>query len=494
MIKNLRLQNLMQLKMSLSAIIFISIVFLCALINDGFMGTDEYWTGITRYLPAQSTSPSGFLQPEDVKSPLQMIPFWIAAKVGYTLGLDDPYHQYRFMLVIIGLAHALIMLAGFYLLKAEGYKINESFKLPVVFAFCYFIPFILTRPMFESLTAPWLFIAAICAWVYDTQHSAFDQNKAPGIVSSKLSQNILIVGTVCVCIAFLLRPQVGTCALIFPLLTLRHKNMRHLYLTAGIGLGLFVLIGLMDAYFVGRFHGSLRSLIEYNLSHGSEYGNQSVATYPGLLFTLGLIPWFLYKDSVFFKKEYWRSTWVWWAIIAIFVVTHSVIAQKFERFLIPVLPIYFLALCPLIANLWAERKLHRFRWRSLLAFNLFLWFFATWFAPQNNIIEVSRYIHDHPEIKKVMIYKKVPDWIPEIFIDRKDVKVSEVSNLAQINAENCDPSEAILLGKTVLGETEGLVRWKVVEKFSPNPIDNLAYHLNPAKNLRRAPLLLLQCL
>ena len=48
-------------------------------VNDGFMAHDEYWVGITRYIPAQSSTLNTLVAADDVKSPLQLLPMHAAS-------------------------------------------------------------------------------------------------------------------------------------------------------------------------------------------------------------------------------------------------------------------------------------------------------------------------------------------------------------------------------------------------------------------------------
>lgn len=165
------------------------IYVLVTLINPGFMGTDEYWTGITRYIPAQSSQLSTLVGTDDVKSPTQLWPLFVTAQGALKLGIENPFAQYQFVVVVLGLLSFLLVFGSFYAWR-ESLSDLEMRILILLLGFYFAAPFALSRPMFESLAAPWLSWAGIFALKYDRQ--------------PKL--NFLLFGIVAVTLSFLLRP------------------------------------------------------------------------------------------------------------------------------------------------------------------------------------------------------------------------------------------------------------------------------------------------
>lgn len=435
-----------------------------------------------RYLPADLKTPFDFYESGDVKSPLQLIPFWLAAKASTYFGADTPYEQYRWMLVILGFFHALLTFIA--IKRIPNNKSSLTFTTLYILLYFPFL-FSITRPMFEALAAPWVLLAGVFAMTYASK----DQKNRTAPTTA------LLLGVVCISVAFALRPQVALCALVFPTLCILQKNWRDLVLSSALGLGIFVILGIFDGILVGgSFHPSLISLITYNVESGSEYGSQPLLTYPLLILAFGFIPWFFFKGSLLFTKNYWVNTFPYWLMIALFVFTHSLFAQKFERFLVPVLPLLALALLPVFQNLWQERRLRPGRTYSLVGLNSLLWFAASWFPAQGNIIDLSLYLKDHPEIKSVAIYKNIPDWVTELFIGHK-VQFQEVQTEALKEFCTTDRETRLLVAEGYLDEVLGSEPgFKQEVRISKNPFDHLAYILNPNKNKRRSPLVLLNCL
>lgn len=62
--------------------LFLLMYFATLIANPGFMGTDEYWTGITRYVPAQTQTTRNILSANDVKSSSQILPLLATSQIG----------------------------------------------------------------------------------------------------------------------------------------------------------------------------------------------------------------------------------------------------------------------------------------------------------------------------------------------------------------------------------------------------------------------------
>ncbi|MEQ1723686.1 MAG: hypothetical protein ABL930_10960, partial [Pseudobdellovibrio sp.] len=266
--------------------------FSVLLINDGFMALDEYWVGITRYIPAQSSTLMNLVGTDDVKSPLQLLPMHVVAQVALKAGIVSPYWQYRAVIFVLGTIN-ILMLIWIFLELSQFLKLDKSeSNFLFLMLFLYFAaPFSLTRPMFESIAAPWLAWAGVKALKYDH--------------NSKISD--LLWGVLFGSVAFVLRQQLGFCALIFMLLPILKKNWKHLLYAGALGLIFFVLSGIPDYYIRGQFHFSLLNLTLYNYAHGSEYGDRTIFFYPILILIVAFIPFFIKKYPREFVLDYLKK-------------------------------------------------------------------------------------------------------------------------------------------------------------------------------------------
>jgi hypothetical protein len=112
---------------------------------------------------------------------------------------------------------------------------------------------------------------------------------------------------------------------------------------------------------------------------------------------------------------------------------------------------------------------------------------ASFFPAQKNLIEMSLYLNEQPQITNLYRMNKNPEWITEVFILRKDYQWIEISSL---------PQELQCSDRVIMNEKDfealppsGFV---VDQVFQTNLIEKLSYRMNPSKNIRRTPLYLLK--
>lgn len=433
------------------------------------MGTDEYWTGITRYVPAQEKNFDNMLGPGDVKSASQLMPFVALSQLALKLGLEEPYSQYRFVQISFGLLSTfLIVLLCFSFFSSE----LAVFSI-LAFVIYFGGPFILTRPMFEAVSAPWVLLSALAIQRY----------------TERLQLKWALLSVFGVSVAFLLRPQVGICALGVLYLIAEKKQWKSLIYACLLGVVLFLLAGIPDLVFRNGFHSSLKEILFYNVEHGASYGQQPWFFYFPLVFLMMGGPFFLSRNSVGLFKELWPKHKVYWIYIGLLVLLHSLFPQKWERFIIPVLPIMILISRDWISSFWKQGS--RRRVFVVFAVNGMLWFPANLFPAQNNIIKMAVYLNEHPEIKEILRFENKPEWITEVFISRKDWKWNEIQ---QWPTEELGCSQRLVIQEGDWLNLQPKLKEKLETEaiFETNLIEKVSFKLNPSKNLRRTPLLLLK--
>lgn len=446
---------------------------LSALFNPGFIASDEYWTAITRYIPAQDSSVQTLLAEDDVKAPLQLLPQFLLAQGFWRLGVEHPYWQYR-------LTVGLIALLGVFLLLAAARRFDEDetrTKLTLLlFGFYFAAPVLLTRPMFESMAAPFLAWAALSAVRYDQRAETKD----------------LLWGAFFAAMAFAVRPQAGICALAFPLLALWKKDGKGLLMVSLWGALLIALTGLPDLWIRGSWHHSLIQLLVYNVEHQGDYNVQPFYYYLPLLFGMFFGPWLFARydeetRSLVFGKL--RSLWL---MIALFVLQHSVFAHKYERFLFPLIPLILFLLAPLLLFFLRDRR--KIRVGSLLVFNFLLWVPATFAIPQGHLISWVRFVDGRPDVETVFNLSHAMSWAPEVF--RADGKKSRLQDmtLESLQAEGLPCGSWVVAHEPFVDEIQTInPDFQVQARFRPGLIEFLAFKLNPENNLRRAPLVMMNC-
>ncbi len=447
---------------------------LVLILNDGFMALDEYWVGIIRYIPAQTSSLMSLVGPDDVKSPLQLLPMHVLSQLSLKLGIESPYWQYRFVLTVLGLLSVGLIFFSFRKFsKIANLQPSQEKLLFLLLIFYFAAPFSLTRPMFESVAAPWLTLAAVYAYSYDQY--------------KKMSDLLLGVGAVSV--SFVLRQQLGSCALVFIILPILHKNWRHLIYASIAGLLFFILSGVPDIFIRGQFHFSLLQLTVYNYQHGAEYGQQGVWFYPALIFVLFFIPFFIKKYPPGFIHEQIRKYRSFYTVLFLFILLHSLFPNKWERFLISIVPLMLLTLFPYLNYLQMNFNKHKWRLWFLYGINIILFLVASFFPAQKNLIEMSRYLSQHPEIKEIYRVQNTPEWITEAFILNKQFSFIE-SDISQLSVKNWTDCESVfVVGEAQAEQYKGITDRLVLNAtFNVNLIEQLSFKLNPTKNLRRVQL------
>ncbi len=461
--------------LGLSLIVYIvTIIF-----NTGFIATDEYWDGITRYLPAQKAMVATLIRSDDVKSPLQILPMHAAAQLAYRLGIETPFNQYHFVIIFWGLiGFALSAWAAIILF----YKKNESLaKVAILMlGFHFMAPGLLTRPMFESLAAPWIALASAFAVIYDER---------------KKWEN-LVIGIFCASMAFTLRQQTGFCALVFIFLPLIHKQWRHFFIASITGLTFFILSGIPDIFIRGGFHYSLRALAEYNFKHGADYGSRPWYFFFPLIFVSMLVPWLIAKYPTGFIKDYFQRYRSLYIILALFLVLHSMFANKFERFLITMIPVMIFMMVPFVTYFIENWKQHKYRVASMLFVNFVFWFPTSFFPAQKNITDLARYMDEHPEYHHLISIDLTIDWIPDAFMKNADYNVlsMETPQFQKLDTNNaCDYLIALNEKSYVLNKEFLSTHYDFLARFDVNLIESIAYKLNPKNNVRRSPLMIFGC-
>jgi hypothetical protein len=456
----------------------LAVYILVVIFNTGFIATDEYWDGITRYVPAQRATIHTLIHEDDVKSPLQILPMHWAAQAAYKLGIESPFQQYHFVIVFWGLVGFLMCAwAARLLFRREE---ESLFKVSLLLlAFHFGAAGLLTRPMFEALAAPWIALSCAFAVLYDRD----------------LKLKHLLAGVFCASMAFTLRQQTGFCALVFVILPLLHRRWADFLKASVAGLLFFILSGIPDIFLRGGFHFSLRALADYNFKYGSHYGSQPWHFFFPLIFAALFFPWLIAKYPTGFLKAYFHRYRSLLIILALFLLLHSMFANKFERFLISMIPVLLFLMAPLLG--YFIENFRRYRWRlgSMLLLNFLLWMPASFFPAQGNIIELARFMDRHPEYTALISVDNSIEWVPDAFIRAPLFAIQQVNaaQLQTVDSKDCHNLVAVN-EKTLQGQREYLEKnFRALDHFTVNAIESVAYKLNAEHNVRRSPLTVFGC-
>lgn len=439
--------------------------------NHGIIALDDYTEGFARFIPAQSLSFKETVETSGIRLPFQSVFLLSLSKLALLIGLTEPTEQLRFVLVLLGIfvfcAHSLASVHFF-----RGSK--ERLLILGLVSFYFILPLMFTRPLIENMSGAFITLAAYCAFQFH------QTQKDPWIAYSVLMLSV----------ASLFRFQTGICLLALPILIFFNKG-KYSWVVFWISCFLsFLLTGLLDLTLTGGFHRSLRAYVEYNIHFSSSYGVTPFYTFLLLFIGLSIPPTFFGRYTGFNWKHNYRPLLAPLLFFLFFLLAHSLIPHKEERFIIPIIVVFLILLVPL-ACFWVFEKKSVWRTLYFTAINFSLLVLISFSPPQKNVIHLVRYLDKNPQIKKVLNYDNSVVLFPTAFSLRKTelIPMRPFIALAALTL-SCD---------TVLAVREELYQthfasdgFQIREKFTPGFVEGLLVKLNPRQNGRRGTLYLLK--
>jgi hypothetical protein len=238
------------------------------------------------------------------------------------IGLTDPKAQ----MVVVRLLHAIWSL----LVVRLGYRIalrlgNErvAWQVGLFLALFYFMPFLAVRNLVETACIPFLMLAM---W------RVMRRTEGPR------PMDVLVAG-IWIGLAMNVRFQTIFFAAGFGLAFLLQGQWRATLLaTVGVLLPLFVIQGALDLFLWGRPFAELGEYVGYNLLHSTTYFDQPWYNYLLLLAGIFIPPLSLAVLFGFFRSP---RPLVLWLPVLVFLAFHSYFPNKQERFLLPIVPLFF---------------------------------------------------------------------------------------------------------------------------------------------------------
>jgi len=385
---------------------------IAAIWNTGFLALDDYYI-FSFSVPAQAMTadpPDNFFF--SLRSPLVRILMDGLSLGAFKLGFTDPLNQIRFIYVFFG----LYSLAGVYytykLIKLTSQERTANIAL-LLASFHFLLPYVSTRAMIENLSAPFLMIAAYSVTVY------YLQNK----------KIFLVIAVFAIALASLFRFQAGSVILVPLVIIFIRKNYSDLIHFGYASLFSFFVTGGIDFFLRGEFHGTLLKYIQYNLSHSNEYGVSPFYTYFLLMIAVTIPPVLLSRFKNFSFINIYKPLFPALLMFIVFVLLHSAVPHKEERFLIPVFYLFLALISPLYEEAFKKS------WRKLLfiSLNLILLCLITFFPFQQNTTGIVRFYHTHTELNSLFIYKDSLGHFPVAYAYRSPVSFHFVKESVPVN-------------------------------------------------------------
>ncbi len=446
-----------------------------AITNPGIIAIDDYGDVISKIIPAQAHSVQEIVARTGFRSPFTNLVHLAIVKTAYALGVTHPLTQFRIDLAVIGLfSFGVILWAGVTMFAA--YAGPERDRHRVVFAgllgFYFLAPLVLTRPMIESMSAPFLAAAAALACRYRQTGKRWP----------------LVLSIMTLTIGAMHRPQVGACALALVALVIWLRRWKDLAVLAAVGAVCTVASGMLDYRLIGEFHGTLRRYVAINEQYSHDWERSPWYIFPLLFLGLSIPPTFFLRYRGFDWKTRYGPLYATVLFFAVFLAAHMAISHKEERFMIPATPLFLVLLTPLLTYLIEQRQAHRWRVWYFAVVNSVLLLLVVTSAPQRAGLQVARYLDEHPEIGMVT---RVGDFllVPTAFISHP--LTIRASKTLDADALECGGIVVTLALSNAGREVAADPRLEPLGLFQPGPLERLIVAINPKHNARRGPVLML---
>ena len=407
-------------------------------------------------------------------------------KVTAALGVEHLDTHMYFNRFVHALLSLLPVIFGYRYLKEETDERTATVGGALLAAH-FLMPFLAVRNLPEMVAADFLFPS-----LYFASSSMKRQSDSEAVLAGVLAG-----------VAFMIRMQVLMALVVVPIaMVIRRRVWRQALVFTLAFLGMVVLQGLIDTQTHGKFLGSFTNYIIGNLG--------AAPTIPGpwyryLLLILGILipPFSLVFIGSICQWRLIRNHLVMWAPLVAFVIGHSLITNKQERFIIPVFPIIVVLGCVGLYYL-VQRNGWFVRWRKLRV-GLWVWFAAinlialvpfTLNYGHRGAVEPLVYLSRQPDADKVLFdCTERRMFIPYSYwqYDRSDaVVVNSSLEFYQAIADGrllqfSPPRYVVVFSDGKLAEHRQLLetnlgRYAVAHHGNPSLIDVVLNKLNPKYN------------
>ena len=217
----------------------------------------------------------------------------------------------------------------------------------------------------------------------------------------------------------------------------------------------------------------------YTLPHSASYGTSPFYSYGLLFLALSFFPFLLGGYSGFGGKQRYGPLVPIVAFFAVFVMAHSVVGHKEERFMVPVLPLFLLLQVP-VAQYWYEKRGGMsVRLSGATVLNGVLLCLASFHTPQSNVIDLARFVERESNVTTLIGIGDTLAVFPRVFMHRRVLEVRQDVLSSPVGCES-----RVAVRRDLLGSLQ-VQHFEKVAEFQPGILERLIIAFNPSKNTRR---------
>ncbi|MFZ5627508.1 MAG: glycosyltransferase family 39 protein [Spirochaetota bacterium] len=277
----------------------------------------------------------------------------------------------------------------------------------------------------------------------------------------------------------------------------RKTSVRQLIAFVCGGLGALLLLVGLD---LAEGRAALSTPLEYVRINfignvvSQSYGAAPWHTYLTLLTVVFIPPFSFILLVPFFRAM--RSDMLSTICLTVFLVLHSMIGNKLERFMLPIVPFFFLLT---LRGLWQSESSRpiKFAWRGFIVLNLLILVPITLSRSQLNTIHAAQYLAN--SARPLLLYR-IDLWKQAYMTFAKPVPASyaDAAGLAAGLKSTAAPEADLLSLGTIPAETQKEItdagyQCSPATTFEPSWQEKIVIYLNPRFNARRDTSVLYRC-
>lgn len=318
-----------------------------ALSGFGFVASDDCFNHVEpgwRWL----SDPSAPL-PSDFRSGVPSLIIYALMALCRLLGVGATHHRVQGAYALLGLFSLLTIWGAFHLARRVSGPSAAVWAAYAV-ALHAWMPRMTTRALTETLAHPWFVLGLLAL------HVAADPTTKPRLRMAALAGFLL--GAAVMLRLLLAAAAPGVLLALWWLC--RRQNASFVPVVAAVTAGGLVPVvaqGLVDQWLMGEFFAYPRRYVDFNLHYATDYGAEPWFTYVGILLLYTLPP-----VGLLLLRRVWTAARAHVMVsvpLVSFLVVHSAVAHKEDRYMLPVLPLLALLLGVAMHEAWHAGRVGR---------------------------------------------------------------------------------------------------------------------------------------